>query len=537
MTLTERMMGSLQASQGNILSLMGSGSAQKTPASMTSSDFDKILDSKLSHSNGGSYMNRNDYRASWHRRDSRPEPVRAGTEPRYKTFNEANNHNKQVKASATEKNDVSKRADNTERAEKNTKASDKSRERDRSENIIQVLAQMFGLDVMDLRKIFDEAGLDLGPLNSMQTITGIAAELSQLLGLSSDQQSTLEDMLNLAGQLFELPEAQDNALVMQDELTATSVEYAEAFGDADSDAASLEDYHQMTDESLLEQLRSQIKQRLNEYAKLLEEDSLAAEDSLKNLLLPLLEKSAMKEQIQLSSEQEAGPLDIEAGEMNITELSTEEAKEESQSTTAEESGQELNTKAKEQTQVVIPQTRAAINDSQSVFSAFPQANQTVSGITAHSLTSTNGTTTEQILSQILDEAQVILTPEKSEMVMELQPESLGKLSLKVVTEKGIVMAKFVAESQQVKEVLESNMQLLKDALQKQGLDVQGFNVSVRQDSANNSGNSWQYDKADWTSNRSVRNTAGIGTQYPEFPQTADQSNPYIWENSTINLTA
>ena len=74
----------------------------------------------------------------------------------------------------------------------------------------------------------------------------------------------------------------------------------------------------------------------------------------------------------------------------------------------------------------------------------------------------------EIISQITGKAAVTLTQDRSEMVIELKPESLGRLSLKVVTENGIVMAKFVAENAQVQKLLESNMQMLKESLERRG---------------------------------------------------------------------
>ena len=59
---------------------------------------------------------------------------------------------------------------------------------------------------------------------------------------------------------------------------------------------------------------------------------------------------------------------------------------------------------------------------------------------------TNTAAAREIIRQITERAAVVLTREKAEMVMELKPESLGRLSLRVVTENGIVMAKFVAEN-------------------------------------------------------------------------------------------
>ncbi len=100
----------------------------------------------------------------------------------------------------------------------------------------------------------------------------------------------------------------------------------------------------------------------------------------------------------------------------------------------------------------------------------------------------------EVLKQIVEKAQVLLGNDTSEMDMQLRPENLGKLSLKVVIEKGLMSARFIAESQQVKEVIESNFNQLKDMLQQKGIDVQSFSVSVGQqnkDSNNNGYRAWK----------------------------------------------
>ncbi|MFZ5987437.1 MAG: flagellar hook-length control protein FliK [Bacillota bacterium] len=90
-------------------------------------------------------------------------------------------------------------------------------------------------------------------------------------------------------------------------------------------------------------------------------------------------------------------------------------------------------------------------------------------------------TKKEIVAQVVEKAKVVISGDKSEMVMDLKPDHLGKLALKVVTERGIVIAKFVAESEQVKAALEANMDTLKESLEKQGFSIQGFSVSVGQD--------------------------------------------------------
>jgi len=143
----------------------------------------------------------------------------------------------------------------------------------------------------------------------------------------------------------------------------------------------------------------------------------------------------------------------------------------------------------------------------------------------------------EIVFQIVEKAKVVLDGKKSEMVMDLKPDNLGKLSLKVVTENGIVMAKFVAESQQVKQVIETNMQLLRDSLEKQGMHIQGFSVSVRQESSGgfNENNSMARDKQ-----IQVLRYGSIGENRPdeEYVPMGIKGEPYYnWGGSSIDLTA
>lgn len=91
-----------------------------------------------------------------------------------------------------------------------------------------------------------------------------------------------------------------------------------------------------------------------------------------------------------------------------------------------------------------------------------------------------------IVNQVVKKADIILRDGHSEMIMKLEPESLGKLNLKIVVENGLITAKFVAESQQVKEVIESSFNQLKDSLQEKGIAVQNFSVSVGQQAGESS---------------------------------------------------
>ncbi len=87
-------------------------------------------------------------------------------------------------------------------------------------------------------------------------------------------------------------------------------------------------------------------------------------------------------------------------------------------------------------------------------------------------------TGKSVTDQVVGKLQVYAETGKHEMELLLKPESLGKINMKLIEEKGQILAKFTAESEQVRAILESNMQLLKDALEKNGLSVQQLSVSV-----------------------------------------------------------
>jgi flagellar hook-length control protein FliK len=87
---------------------------------------------------------------------------------------------------------------------------------------------------------------------------------------------------------------------------------------------------------------------------------------------------------------------------------------------------------------------------------------------------------EQLFSQIVERANVMVSNGYSEMQVSLKPEHLGKVHLKVAVENQLITAQFVADSQQVKEVIESNLNVLRRQLQESGMKVDTLTVSVGQ---------------------------------------------------------
>jgi flagellar hook-length control protein FliK len=87
----------------------------------------------------------------------------------------------------------------------------------------------------------------------------------------------------------------------------------------------------------------------------------------------------------------------------------------------------------------------------------------------------------EVINQIAERIRVDVTPNVSEVRMTLRPESLGELTIRLRVESGIVIAQFVAESERVRQIIESNFNELRDALTDKGLEVSQMEVSVGQD--------------------------------------------------------
>jgi len=147
----------------------------------------------------------------------------------------------------------------------------------------------------------------------------------------------------------------------------------------------------------------------------------------------------------------------------------------------------------------------------------------------------------EVINQLVETAKVIIGQDKSEMIIQLKPDHLGKLELKVVTEQGIVAAKFIAESQKVKEIIETNMQLLKDSLQKQGISIDSVSVQVGHDkqSEYQQQNSFQ-SKNNGSSNKFKQGTNQLGIMKAginAFDALPERLAQYAYDSNTINLTA
>lgn len=106
--------------------------------------------------------------------------------------------------------------------------------------------------------------------------------------------------------------------------------------------------------------------------------------------------------------------------------------------------------------------------------------QTIATLTEEQSVSSAFTTTQsdQVMNQIMDQMANNVKGQVTELEMQLNPESLGKVNVRLVAEESGLTAKFTAENEMVKGILESQLVQLKENFTNQGIKVNAVEVAV-----------------------------------------------------------
>ena len=136
---------------------------------------------------------------------------------------------------------------------------------------------------------------------------------------------------------------------------------------------------------------------------------------------------------------------------------------------------------------------------------------------------------KELIDQIASKSKLTINKNNTVMEIKLEPESLGKLTLKVVLESGLLTAKFETENEKIKEILEKNIEELKSNLNAQGLNVQSLSVSV--DSQGD------FDRHKNLLNAIAYNKSMNKNSQFEIVEEIGGDNPYLDNEDTINQLA
>lgn len=85
---------------------------------------------------------------------------------------------------------------------------------------------------------------------------------------------------------------------------------------------------------------------------------------------------------------------------------------------------------------------------------------------------------KEIVNQIVEQVKITIKPGITTMDFQLNPENLGRVNLTVAAKDGQMTASFIVQNQVAKEAIESQIQVLKENLENQGLKIEAVEVTV-----------------------------------------------------------
>ncbi|MDZ7262640.1 MAG: flagellar hook-length control protein FliK [candidate division KSB1 bacterium] len=96
-----------------------------------------------------------------------------------------------------------------------------------------------------------------------------------------------------------------------------------------------------------------------------------------------------------------------------------------------------------------------------------------------------------MINQIVTRVIIMMGDERSEITMQLKPEQLGEIKIKLVVEDMGIAAKLQVENPDIKTIIESQLPELKKALAEYGLRMEKFDVLVKQEFSQRQHQAWQ----------------------------------------------
>ena len=85
---------------------------------------------------------------------------------------------------------------------------------------------------------------------------------------------------------------------------------------------------------------------------------------------------------------------------------------------------------------------------------------------------------DSIIGTVVTQAELMLENGTSSAVITLEPPSLGRIKLEIVTERSKVTGKITVDNQDVKQIVENRISELKNSLSQNGLKVESFDVQL-----------------------------------------------------------
>ncbi len=155
----------------------------------------------------------------------------------------------------------------------------------------------------------------------------------------------------------------------------------------------------------------------------------------------------------------------------------------------------------------------------------------------------NTTTTQtvngaDVIKQIINSVKVTGNNVVQSMEIQLNPEHLGKVTLNVTSKSGVITAEIVAQNEQVKKAIESQINTLKDNFENQGIKIEAVEVTVQSHSFESGQNLKGNDSEQGKHSKGTRKAVRL-EDFEEMSEESDEliDNLIQNENSSVEYTA
>ena len=91
---------------------------------------------------------------------------------------------------------------------------------------------------------------------------------------------------------------------------------------------------------------------------------------------------------------------------------------------------------------------------------------------------------QDLMGKLVEKAQVAINNRKSEVLMSLNPEYLGKVRLKISMEGDNFVGRIFVDNSEIKDIFTKNLDTVITSLNEIGINIEGFDVMLRQDMPN-----------------------------------------------------
>ena len=292
-----------------------------------------------------------------------------------------------------------------------------------AEKVTTLLQNVFGLSKEDVEDLLEQLGIT--PMDLIVDVTG--AQQLQATGNTS----------NINALILEMHGVEDSsAMLVSDELTS--------------------DWMQIT------QGISEILEQVSEVPQ----DSQDMQNFLQNLTEVITENKNVPEQTQKQT-------DVEADSVTDTSAVTV-SQDESVPVTVEVSNESGQSDAFAQDSQTGSQPAAEAENSLPAFvdrltQAFEPGTENAE---------IRQVSMQEIVDQVVNHIRIRVLPQTTSMELQLNPESLGRVHLSVSSNQGVATATLTVQNEMAKEALESQLVVLRENLESQGLKVESVEVNV-----------------------------------------------------------